>query len=79
MDADRSQAVGQPAYNRPRFVDRILRGAKPVDMPVEQPTGFDFILNLKAAQVLGVTAPRDMVAHVTEWIPEHHCLTDWVC
>ncbi|HEX2826156.1 MAG TPA: ABC transporter substrate-binding protein [Burkholderiales bacterium] len=43
------------------YVDRILRGAKPADLPVEQPTKFDFIVSQKAARSLGITLPQSVV------------------
>jgi putative ABC transport system substrate-binding protein len=50
------------------YVDKILRGARPADLPIEQPNVFDFVINLKTAQALGLTIPPDVAAQVTQWI-----------
>jgi putative ABC transport system substrate-binding protein len=52
------------------YVDRILRGAKPADLPVEQPTTFDFVVNMKTAQDLGITFPPEILLQVTEVIDQ---------
>ena len=50
------------------YVDRILRGATPADLPIEGPRQFDFIVNVNAAHALGITLPPDAAAQVTQWI-----------
>jgi putative ABC transport system substrate-binding protein len=62
--ADLAESYRRVAY----FIDRILKGAKPADLPVEQPTKFEFVINLKTAKRIGLTIPPEVLARATKLI-----------
>ena len=62
--ADLADSYRRVAY----FVDRSLKGAKPADLPVEQPTKFEFVINLKTAKQIGLTIPQSVLARANRLI-----------
>jgi putative ABC transport system substrate-binding protein len=65
-----SYGPNQPEYYKRLavYIDKILKGAKPADLPIEQPTRFDFVINLKTAKAIGLTLPKSLVARADQVI-----------
>jgi len=59
-------SIAEVHHRSAAFVDRIVKGASPADMPVEQPLKFELVINLKTAQALGLTLPTTLLIQANE-------------